>query len=75
MTLLPDYKLTWPKWERKDLATHVPTLDADGVDLLSQMLSYDPSKRISAKRSLVHPYFNDDNEENYDGFLRSSGMN
>ena len=28
-------------------------------DLLMKMLVYDPSKRISAKRALLHPYFDD----------------
>lgn len=41
----------------------VPSLDANGIDLLEQMLVYDPSKRISAKRALVHPYFRDDGND------------
>lgn len=34
------------------------------------MLVYDPSKRISAKRALVHSYFRDDSDdqENHDIF-------
>ena len=34
-------------------------IDAAGLDLLEQMLVYDPSKRISAKKALLHPYFDD----------------
>merc|ERR1712029_260534 len=34
-------------------------LDANGLDLLDKMLIYDPSKRISAKQALKHPYFDD----------------
>ncbi|KAI0074884.1 Pkinase-domain-containing protein [Panus rudis PR-1116 ss-1] len=56
---LPDYKPTFPQWAATDLAMQVPTLDADGLDLLKLMLTYDISKRISAKRALVHPYFTD----------------
>ncbi|KAH9759795.1 cyclin-dependent kinase B2-2 [Citrus sinensis] len=41
------------------LATAVPNLDKDGLDLLEQMLQYDPSKRISAKKAMEHPYFDD----------------
>lgn len=37
----------------------VPRLDPEGVDLLRQMLEYDPQKRITAKRALQHPYFAD----------------
>ena len=29
----------------------------DGLDLLEQMLEYDPARRISAKRACEHPYF------------------
>lgn len=37
----------------------VPRLDPEGVDLLRQMLEYDPLKRITAKRALQHPFFAD----------------
>ena len=37
----------------------VPQLDHDGLDLLAQLLVYDPTKRISAKVALQHPYFHD----------------
>lgn len=74
VTYLPDFKQTWPKWEKADLAKHVPLLDRNGVDLLEQMLTYDPSNRISAKRALVHPYFQEDDEDNYDTYLRSVNM-
>lgn len=74
VSYLPDFKLTWPKWEKKSLAKSVPTLDADGINLLSQMLTYDPSNRISAKRALVHPYFHEDNDDNFDEFPRLVNM-
>lgn len=37
----------------------VPTLDQDGVDLLEQMLQYDPAKRITAADAMKHPFFSD----------------
>ena len=74
---LPDYKPTFPQWPGADLASHLPSLDSQGVELIKQMLVYDTSKRISgkksrplplhftpltssptAKRALIHPYFN-----------------
>ncbi|KAJ7901172.1 Pkinase-domain-containing protein [Mycena olivaceomarginata] len=54
---LPDYKTSFPQWSPQDLARVVPTLDKDGLDILNMMLTYDISKRISAKRMLLHPYF------------------
>ncbi|KAF3097221.1 Cyclin-dependent kinase catalytic subunit [Orbilia oligospora] len=54
---LPDYKTTFPQWDRKDLATQVKGLDEAGLDLLEQTLVYDPVGRISAKKACEHEYF------------------
>jgi len=43
----------------QSLASVVPTLDPQGIDLLEQMLKYEPSQRISAKDALSHEYFHD----------------
>jgi serine/threonine protein kinase len=56
---LPDYNPNFPKYARKNLADVVPGLDAQGVDLLTQMLHLDPARRISARAALQHPYFAD----------------
>lgn len=42
---------------RGGLASLVPTLDVTGVDLLSQMLQYDPARRVTAADALEHPFF------------------
>lgn len=47
----------WPQWQPQDLQRVFPQLEPEGVDLLKQMLEYDPAKRISAKNALKHPYF------------------
>ena len=44
---LPDYKPTFPQWPGTDLASQLPSLEPQGVDLIKQMLVYDTSKRIS----------------------------
>jgi len=60
---LPDYKPTnFPQWAAQPLSKVVPHIDALGLDLLSKMLRYEPSKRISAKDAMDHPYFNDLNK-------------
>jgi serine/threonine protein kinase len=38
-------------------------IQEDGIDLLCKMLTYDPSKRITAQVALLHPYFNDIKKE------------
>ncbi|TVU05165.1 hypothetical protein EJB05_48318 [Eragrostis curvula] len=61
---LPNWHV-YPQWKPSKLETLVPGLDADGYDLLEKMLQYEPGKRISAKKALEHPYFNDVNKELY----------
>ncbi|CAM8960663.1 hypothetical protein QQ045_005707 [Rhodiola kirilowii] len=56
---MPDFKSAFPKWPAKDLATVVPNLDPAGLDLLSKMLCYDPSRRVTARSALEHEYFKD----------------
>ena len=34
-------------------------MDETATDLLARMVQLEPSKRISAKEALNHPYFND----------------
>ncbi|KAM7467369.1 hypothetical protein LguiB_014931 [Lonicera macranthoides] len=43
----------------KDLADLFPDLELAGVQLLSEMLRLDPTRRITAKEALQHEYFRD----------------
>jgi len=57
---LPDFKPTFPKWKPQGWANIRNTLvkvGPAGIDLLEQLLCYDPRARISARRALAHPYF------------------
>ena len=56
---LPDYKHDFPEYPAPDNLCHlVPKLDSIGVDLLQQMLTYDPARRITAQEALRHAFFN-----------------
>jgi len=56
---LPDFKTTFPQWAKVGVAPILPDLSTDGIDLLESMLVYEPSRRVSARRALFHPYFAD----------------
>ncbi|XKL62121.1 hypothetical protein PGB90_001954 [Kerria lacca] len=53
--------LDWPSVCLKSL---IQKLDTDGSDLLSNMLTFNPNKRINAKNSLLHSFLSFDDENN-----------
>eukprot|EP00128_Syssomonas_multiformis_P009499 Colp12_sorted_trinity150504_noHs@1351 len=53
----PDFKPTFTIYPPQPYATIVPRLDSNGIELLSKMLPYEPTARISATEALRHPYF------------------
>ncbi|CAG8506424.1 17326_t:CDS:2, partial [Acaulospora colombiana] len=56
---LPDYKSDFTIYSKASLETILPKLDAQGIDLLSKLIEYQPEKRISAEDALRHPYFDE----------------
>lgn len=56
---LPEWRSTFPLYERKHLELHAPTLSPAGIELLAHMLEYDIERRISARAAMEHEYFKD----------------
>jgi len=55
----PEYNPAWAQYPAQRLQHVVPGLTPEGYDLLEQMLTYEPTARITAQKALEHPYFND----------------
>ena len=51
---LPNYSKEFPKFKPLKLENYFIGLDKNGIDLLKQMLKYDPNQRITAKQALMH---------------------
>jgi len=58
----PDYKPSFPQWFAQPLSKLVKDMEPMGLDLLSKMLVYEPTKRISARDALAHPFFDELNQ-------------
>ncbi|MCJ1325127.1 Cyclin-dependent kinase catalytic subunit [Thelotrema lepadinum] len=57
VTSFPDFKSSFPKWNRDTTRALTTGSDETGLDLLERMLVYDPAGRMSAKQACIHPYF------------------
>ena len=49
----------FPNWRDNRLDQHLdqPGVEEEAVHLLQQLLVYDPSRRLTARAALDHPYF------------------
>lgn len=56
---LPEYKDNFPFYPGVSLKKVVKRCEPSGIDLLQQLLEFDPVKRISAESALHHVYFKD----------------
>lgn len=76
---LKDYHATFPKWARPSdeamcHALHIRpqhNFDAEGIDLLRQLLTLNPAERISARKAKEHPWFTRDKLANMPSKARS----
>jgi len=64
VTHLQDWNAAFPIWRKAPYSrTLRENLDHCGIELLEKFLAFDPKRRISAKDSLNHPYFDDLDKE------------
>mmetsp|Transcript_30179 Transcript_30179/g.39759 ORF Transcript_30179/g.39759 Transcript_30179/m.39759 type:complete len:582 (+) Transcript_30179:275-2020(+) len=53
------YMTSQPPRPPKDLAKEIPKASALSIDLLSKLLTYSPTERLSADEAATHPFFSD----------------
>jgi len=57
VSTLPDYKSVFPRWEQQDITQILPLeLSDGGHELLGELLTYNPDRRVSAVQALSHRY-------------------
>ena len=54
--------IKFPNNSGTDLSNIIPNASPKAIDLMKQMLQWDPNKRPAAANLLLHPFFNNDNE-------------
>ena len=59
ITNLPDFRPTFPKFRGIHPEEKLKKMDYHELNLILMMLVLDPSKRISAKDALKHPFFDE----------------
>ena len=64
--------MKFPTCPGTDLEKVIPGASAEAIDLMKQMIQWDPNKRATAKNLLKHPFFTNHSIDNY---YYSSGNN
>ena len=59
VTALPDYQPHFPRWRPSDFSTHFPQMHSTTIDLLSQLVTYQPRDRLRATEAIQHAFFDD----------------
>eukprot|EP01103_Thecamoeba_quadrilineata_P015570 TRINITY_DN4963_c0_g2_i1.p1 TRINITY_DN4963_c0_g2~~TRINITY_DN4963_c0_g2_i1.p1 ORF type:complete len:292 (+),score=35.35 TRINITY_DN4963_c0_g2_i1:42-917(+) len=57
VSALPDYKKDYPVYPAQPINSFVLRLDENSLNLLTEMLRYNPTNRITAESALKHAYF------------------
>ena len=45
-----------PETKKKNLAAMLPSAPEDAIDLIDKLLQFNPTKRLTAKQALNHPF-------------------
>jgi serine/threonine protein kinase len=64
--------MKFPTCSGTDLEKVIPDASPEAIDLMKQMIQWDPNKRATAKKLLKHPFFTN---HTIDNFFYSSGNN
>ena len=64
--------MKFPTCQGTDLEKVIPEASSEAIDLMKQMIQWDPNKRATAKNLLNHPFFTN---HTIDNFYYSSGKN
>ena len=59
VSILPNYTKEFPKFKAKIPGEDLLTADTDAKELFGLMMKMNPLERISAKKSLEHPFFDE----------------
>mmetsp|Transcript_73032 Transcript_73032/g.136421 ORF Transcript_73032/g.136421 Transcript_73032/m.136421 type:complete len:298 (-) Transcript_73032:80-973(-) len=56
---LPEWRPDFPRYDPQPWPSVMPNMEPRGLELLSQMLQYDPFKRVTGHAAIQHEYFAD----------------
>lgn len=59
VTEYPEWKAAFPVYPGQPISNVLSMMDANALDLLQKLLTYQPHLRISAADSMKHPFFDD----------------
>ena len=63
--------MKFPTCSGTDLEKVIPDASPEAIDLMKQMIQWDPNKKATAKKLLKHPFFTN---HTIDNFYYSSGI-
>jgi serine/threonine protein kinase len=56
---MEDWNEDFPLWPALQMGSFVKPFTPAGIDLVEQLVTLNPSRRLSARQCMAHPYFAD----------------